>query len=196
VPQDIATAVRNKERRDDGETAALIRRGVAAAAVKTGGGMNRTFVEAIAHNGQGAPIRTAAGTIPAHASPPAQATTGSALSFFPTESSPASMQLASATSTSSIAGLLGNRSGPKEPERTVFVGKPKPSVSSVTGATARTEPAGKAANAGTSRPSASPPKQAADSEPQNVPAAKPNLLNGAAPALPTGGFSTRFGGPG
>jgi len=196
VPQDIAAAVRNKERRDDSETAALIRRGVAAAAVTTGGGMNRTFVAAIAHNGQGAPIRTASGTIPAHASPPAEARTASVLSFFPTESSAGSMQLASASSTSSIAGLLGNRSGPKEAERTVFVGKPKPSPSSVTQATARTEPAGKAANAGASRPPAAPPKQAAGTEPQNVPAARPNLLNGAAPALPTGGFSTRFGGSG
>ena len=49
VPQEIASAVRNKERRDDMETAQLISRGIPAVVATTGGdgGMNPTFLSAL-----------------------------------------------------------------------------------------------------------------------------------------------------
>jgi murein L,D-transpeptidase YafK len=46
APEDIATSVREKQRRDDTETAELINRGIPSAPVTTGldGGMNPTFL--------------------------------------------------------------------------------------------------------------------------------------------------------
>jgi hypothetical protein len=73
VPEDIATAVREKQRRDDIETAELINRGIATASVTIGadGGMNPTFLAAVkSHGGPGAVIPTASGTIPAYVNPP------------------------------------------------------------------------------------------------------------------------------
>ena len=78
VPEDIAAAVRKKQRRDEAQTAELINRGTPAVPVKMGvdGGMNPTFLAAVKHNGgPGATIRTAAGTIPAHVNPPAEPAT-------------------------------------------------------------------------------------------------------------------------
>jgi murein L,D-transpeptidase YafK len=75
IPEEIETAVREKQRRDDTKTAELISRGTPAVAVKTGidGGMNATFLAAVkSHGGPGATIRTAAGTIPPHVNPPAE----------------------------------------------------------------------------------------------------------------------------
>jgi hypothetical protein len=73
VPEDIATAVREKQRRDDIETAELINHGIATASVTIGadGGMNPTFLAAVkSHGGPGAVIHTASGTIPAYVNPP------------------------------------------------------------------------------------------------------------------------------
>jgi murein L,D-transpeptidase YafK len=73
VPEDIATAVREKQRRDDIETVELINRGIATASVTIGadGGMNPTFLAAVkSHGGPGAVIHTASGTIPAYVNPP------------------------------------------------------------------------------------------------------------------------------
>jgi hypothetical protein len=81
VPEEIAAAVREKQRRDDTQTADLINRGTPAVAVKTGidGGMNATFLAAVkSHGGPGATIRTAAGTIPPHVNPPAERETAGA----------------------------------------------------------------------------------------------------------------------
>src|SRR5204863_530398 len=74
VPQEIASAVRDKERRDDNQLAQLVARGVPTAATSTGGqgGMNATFLAAVrANGGPGSDIRTAPGTIPGHVHPPA-----------------------------------------------------------------------------------------------------------------------------
>jgi murein L,D-transpeptidase YafK len=87
VPEYIAAAVRDKQRRDDIQIAELISRGTPIAHATTGidGGMNLTFLAAVkSHGGPGATIRTASGTIPAHVNPPAeptQASTGSFLNF-------------------------------------------------------------------------------------------------------------------
>jgi hypothetical protein len=74
VAEDIAAAVREKQRRDEIETAELINRGLATASVTTGadGGMNSAFLAAVkSHGGPGAAIRTASGTIPAYVKLPA-----------------------------------------------------------------------------------------------------------------------------
>jgi murein L,D-transpeptidase YafK len=82
VPEDIAAAVRDKERRDDMQTAELISRGMPIVPETTAidGGMNPVFLSALkSHGGPGATIRTASGTIPADVNPPAepaQAATG------------------------------------------------------------------------------------------------------------------------
>ena len=75
IPEDIAAAVRERQRRDDTETAELINRGIPTVPVTTSvdGGMNATFLAALnSHGGPGAVIRTASGTIPAYVNPPAE----------------------------------------------------------------------------------------------------------------------------
>jgi murein L,D-transpeptidase YafK len=134
VPEDIMSAVREKQRRDDIQTADLINRGTPAApaSMNVDGGMNPTFLSAVkSHGGPGATIRTASGTIPPHVNPPAETpetTTGSFpgsfLSLASAESKPApapaaaprsSVQVASAGSGSSggIGGFFGNLFGSK-----------------------------------------------------------------------------------
>jgi hypothetical protein len=77
MPEDVAVAVRDKQRRDDIQTAELIDRGAPTARVTTGGrgGMNRTFRAAISESGVGVTIRTASGTIPSYVHPPVEITT-------------------------------------------------------------------------------------------------------------------------
>jgi len=73
MPDDIAVAVREKQRRDELETAELINRGVPTVPATTGGdgGMNPTFLAAVrSHRDPGAVIRTASGTVPAYVNPP------------------------------------------------------------------------------------------------------------------------------
>jgi murein L,D-transpeptidase YafK len=76
-PNNFELQVREKERRDDLETERLIRLGTPALPMiaRGQGGMNRLYQSAIAQAGTGVTIRTAAGTIPAHAHPPSTATT-------------------------------------------------------------------------------------------------------------------------
>ena len=121
VPGDIATAVQNKQRRDDVKIAELVNRGTPAVPVKTGvdGGMNPTFLTAMKLNGgPGVTIRTAAGTIPNHVSPPAEASTANTFSFASTKSKPvsaprSSVQVASAAPSGSggIGGFFSNLFG-------------------------------------------------------------------------------------
>jgi uncharacterized membrane protein YccF (DUF307 family) len=62
VPEDIAVAVRDRQRRDNIQTAELISRGTPTTPVTTGvdGGMNPIFLAAMkSHGGPGATIRTA-----------------------------------------------------------------------------------------------------------------------------------------
>ncbi len=74
VPEDIAVAVREKQRRDEIESVELINRGiptVPVVATARDGGMNPTFLAAVrSQRDPGAVIRTASGTIPAHVNPP------------------------------------------------------------------------------------------------------------------------------
>jgi hypothetical protein len=105
VPEDIAAAVRDKQRRDDILTAELVSRRTPTVPITTGidGGVNPTFLAAVkSHGGPGAAIRTAAGTIPAHLNPPgepAETTNGSLAGLASTASAPtARVQVASADS--------------------------------------------------------------------------------------------------
>ncbi|HKA40088.1 MAG TPA: hypothetical protein VKD25_09975, partial [Burkholderiales bacterium] len=73
VAEDIAVAVREKQRRDEIESVELINRGIPTVPVTTArdGGMNPTFLAAVrSQRDSGGGIRTASGTIPAHVNPP------------------------------------------------------------------------------------------------------------------------------
>jgi murein L,D-transpeptidase YafK len=215
VPQDIANAVSQKQRRDEAQTAELISRGTPAAPAAMGvdGAMNPTFLAAVkSHGGPGAVIKTAYGTIPAHVNPPAEtpeAPTGSFLSLASAESKPAPapsspVQVASAGGSSGISGFFGNLFGSKEepkpaqPAPAAAAPKSKPAAApkqttTVVAAKPKSEPQAVAA----AKPAAAPPKQQeANADPQPVSASaagNANLLTGAAPTMPSGGFENRFG---
>jgi murein L,D-transpeptidase YafK len=71
--EDVEAAVREKQRRDEVETARLIGAGIPIAPTNGGqGGMNRIFLAAISQAGAGVAIRTPAGTIPSHVHPPSR----------------------------------------------------------------------------------------------------------------------------
>jgi murein L,D-transpeptidase YafK len=75
VPQEIALAVHNKERRDEAQFAQLVIRGLPTIPTTTAaqGGMNVAYLAAVrANGGPGSDIRTASGTIPGHTRPPAE----------------------------------------------------------------------------------------------------------------------------
>ena len=77
VPDEVANAVKEKQRRDEYQTAELITRGTPVAPVRTGadGGMHPVFAEAVKRNELGvAPnafsLASVPGTIPGHVRPP------------------------------------------------------------------------------------------------------------------------------
>src|SRR5262249_33072987 len=115
IPDEIATAVREKQHRDETQTAELISRGTATVPVKMGvdGGMNAAFMTAVkSHGGPGAAIRTAAGTIPPHVNPPgfeppAETMSASTLSLASAESKPASGPRSSVQVASAVPGSSG-----------------------------------------------------------------------------------------
>jgi hypothetical protein len=120
VPQEIATPVRDKQRRDDEQVAQLISRGTATVPARTGtdGGMNPIFMAAVVANG-GTETRIEArsipGSIPANIRPPGPAspvmgeTTGSTMSLASAESrpAPAPRSTAQAASGGGSGGLFG-----------------------------------------------------------------------------------------
>jgi murein L,D-transpeptidase YafK len=216
VPEDIANAVREKQRRDDIQTAELINRGTPAAPAAMGvdGAMNPAFLAAVkSHGGPGAVIKTAYGTIPAHVNPPEETPTGSFMSLASSESRPApapssSVQVASAGGSSGIGGFFGNLFGSKEepkpaqPAPAVGAPKSKPAAApkqtaTVVAAKPKSEPQPVVAAA---KPAAAPPRQEANADPQPISSTQSasatgnsNLLTGAAPTMPSGGFENRFG---
>jgi murein L,D-transpeptidase YafK len=214
VPDDLVAAVRDKQRRDDTQTAELISRGTPAAPVKMGvdGGMNPTFLAAVkSHGGPGATIRTALGTIPPHVNPPAE--TPSSDSIFGTmslasaESKPApaprsSVQVASAGSSGGFfSSLFGSKSedqgatAPAEPAKAKSAAAPaKPAHTTAAAKKPAPSPAdAKTANAAAVKPSPPPQKQEASAESQSNATTTTSLLNGAAPTMPSNGFEGRFG---
>jgi hypothetical protein len=187
VPEEIATAVSEKQRRDDIRTAELINRGTPAAPIKMGvdGGMNATFLTAVkSHGGPGAPIRTAVGTIPPHVNPPREPETspGTTFSLASTESRPAAIesrpasvtrstvQVASATPASSggIGGFFSNLFGSKAEDQGAASASTQPAQ------TSNSKRAG--AKAGQSAASAARPK------PEPQPAETKTVVNNAAKA--------------
>jgi hypothetical protein len=214
VPEAIASAVRDKQRQDEIQTAELVSRGTPTAPVKTGvdGGMNPTFLAAVkSHGGPGAPIRTALGTIPAHVNPPAETSgdTVSIMSLASAESKPApgprsTVQVASATAGNSggVGSFFGSLFGSKNEDQapapaaatTAAASKPKAATTvakaSVSPTRARPEPAKSEAN----KPEPDTKTAAAGSPPPAKPdATSGSLLKGAAPTMPSGGFDGRFG---
>ena len=220
VPQEIASAVRAKERRDDSQIADLVNRGtpVVPARIGVDGGMNPTFVSAVRSNGgPGSTIHTAAGTIPAHVNPPAGSmadTTGNTFSLASAESRSSQVQVASAGSSSGgISGFFSNLFGskpaqsgdtraaatpPSAPAKPQ-AGSPAPSKSGQTAALGggRAKPDVQPADGKSAKVAAKPqtlparPEEAAEPEAKSTSA--PSLLSGASPTVPTGGFENRFG---
>ena len=220
LPAELVAAVREKQRREDVQVTELINRGVPAAPVRTGtdGGMNPTFLAAVkSHGGPGANIRTTAGTIPAHVNPPGEpvqeTTTGSFMSLASSESKPAaaprsSVQVASAAPSgggigSFFGNLFGSKSETEQPATAREAAKPKsaapppaakpPQVAAAGAIRPRqSEPEPKATTT-VAKPRPEPHAQQASAEPPAKPANASNLLNGAVPTMPSGGFENRFG---
>jgi murein L,D-transpeptidase YafK len=125
VPAEIATPVKEKQKRDEIEIASYISRGTSTVPVRTGtdGGMNPVFMAAVvAHGGTEERIeasRSVPGSIPANIRPPGQpqaepATTGSTMSLASTESRPVGAprtQIASGTGF--FGGLFSSNDGAK-----------------------------------------------------------------------------------
>jgi murein L,D-transpeptidase YafK len=222
VPQEIASAVHDKEHRDDIQIADLINRGTPVVPARMGvdGGMNPTFLSAVRSNGgPGATIHTSAGTIPPHVNPPAgslESTTGSTFSLASAESRSTQVQVASAApSTGGISGFFGNLFGSKRESQNVdtraTVATPTPQTKPQPGGTAPSKPSqtaalgggrskpdpqrtdDKSAKVATANPKPLPARPEAGAEPEATPSSTPSLLNGAAPTVPTGGFENRFG---
>jgi murein L,D-transpeptidase YafK len=197
VPQEVASAVREKERRDDIQVAELINRGTPVVPARTGadGGMNPTFLSAVkSHGGPGATIRTASGTIPAHVNPPAgslETPTASNFGLASYESRP--VQVASATPASDgISGFFSNLFGSRrETPSATAPAQPAPAkVAAAPSKPASPPPPDKAGKVAVAKPAPPPPEPAGE---EAKPASPPSLLSGAAPTVPTGGFDTRFG---
>jgi murein L,D-transpeptidase YafK len=200
LPQQLASAVHNKQRRDEIETAQLISRGIPAALDTNGGegGMNPTFLSALrSHGGPGTALRTASGTIPAHVRPP------------PDSLSPGTsvqVRVASAEASGGIRAFFGNLFGSKRENPSVNLRE-----------SSLTQPVEARSRAVPLEPSAAPAqtkasittqgepsdsKQVATTEPQVSPPQQPsaellpdtggprttNLLIGAVPTVPAGGF--------
>jgi hypothetical protein len=210
--------VKAKQRKDDLQIAELISRGTPAAPVTRGvdGGMNATFLSA-ARAHPGATIRTASGTIPSHVNPPAEASadgsTGSTMSLASSDSRPASVQMASASSgPSGLAGLFSSWFGSKQEaqkaethaqtpaDATAAKAKPaaakpthvaKVKTESTSTADAKNSGTSEAKNAKPGSPAATEQAKEANAEPKAGSGA--GILNGAAPTIPAGGFENRFG---
>jgi murein L,D-transpeptidase YafK len=188
IPEEITTAIREKQRRDETQTAELISRGTPTVPFKTGvdGGMNATFLTAVkSHGGPGATIHTAAGTIPPHVNPPgfeppAETMSASTLSLASAESKPAygprsSVQVASAVSggSSGVGSFFSNLFGSKAEDQGAASRATQPAEASAS----KSKPAASAAKPGHSAAGASRPKsapQAAETKTANAIAAKPS----------------------
>jgi hypothetical protein len=221
VPQQIASAVHNKQHRDEIETAQLISRGIPAALATTGGdgGMNPIFLSALrSHGGPGTFIRTASGTIPARVNPPAesfpQGTSAGVLAFASREAKTPQVQVASAApSSSAIGAFFGNLFGSKRDNtnanvRESSVPQPLQSKSQATpvgfhAVTAQSKPTATTetpeALRATDKKVATANKQRSPSQQEPSTAPLPdaggerttNLFIGTAPLVPAGAFGNR-----
>jgi murein L,D-transpeptidase YafK len=214
VPQEIASAVREKQRRDETQTTELVSRGTATVPARMGvdGGMNPTFLAAVkSQGGPGATIRTNAGTIPAHVNPPAQSdATGSTFGLASAESRPAPVQVASAADSGGMKGFFSKLFGSKSNEQNAQPGPTQTPASNPpnpprTAAKNPRKPDGQAPDSKNSKivaakPQSPAPRQQADGEPEPKAETKAEAnsasatsqLTGTAPSAPAGVFD-RFG---
>jgi murein L,D-transpeptidase YafK len=209
IPEEIASAVREKQRRDDVQTAELSNR-TPAAPITTGvdGGMNATFLTALkSHGGPGAVIHTAVGTIPPHVNPPREPESAAGSMFSLASADPRlapgpgpTVQVASATSSGGVGGFFSHLFGSKTSDdqagasRTTqpadaSASKPKRTATAKAAPSAPRPAETKTANA--AKPAA--PKQEASADPERTAASSNGQLSGAAPTVPSGGFENRFG---
>ena len=168
--------------------------------------MNVTFLSALrAHGGPGTDIRTASGTIPARARPPADGTIATLFGITSPEVKPLPVRVASAAPSSSTVGaFFGNLFGSKRDNTNANVLEVTQPIQTKSRAVASATPVQTKAIAITrptpdvqhaTNPQASPQQQ----EPRAAPPL-PNaegvgttvLLKGAAPTLPVGGFEHQF----
>ena len=218
VPQEIASAVREKQRRDDVQIAELTDRNVPTAPVRTGvdGGMNPVFLAALRkkdglfdNNGRFTGIESTAkapGTIPTHVNPPRDPSdaTGSTIALASSESK--SVQVASAGPSSggnffSNLFSFGRSDPPAQPAPAqANLPKPKanppakPAQTMTASAKPKTQPQAPSTRSAGAAPQQQQQQQAdayADATPAKP--ASNALLNGAAPTVPAGGFENRFG---
>jgi hypothetical protein len=217
VPQQIASAVHNKQHRDAIETAQLISRGVPAVPATLGGdgGMNPTFLSALrSRGGPGTAIRTASGTIPANVHPPAdsfpQGTSAILFAFTSPEVKPVQVRVASAApSSSSFEAFFGNLFGSKRDNTSASVhegsvSQPAQAKSQAIPTTLSTAPGQTKATAtapearrttdskklgATKAEGVSPRQESIAEPPPDAGAARmTNLLIGALPTVPAGRF--------
>ena len=231
VDEEIMSAVRDKQRRDDAQFADLVARNTPALPAASGvdGGMNPTFLAAVkSHGGPGAVIKTASGTIPAYVNPPAETPSSSSVgptgsfSLASAESRPAPgprpsvVQTASAGGSSGIGGFFGNLFGSKSDDQSAApppsaaaaaAPKSKPAakparatqVASTGANRSKSESATKSAsaqatNSKTASAATAAPTAASQANAQEADASKTaGTISGAAPAVPSNGFTNRFG---
>jgi murein L,D-transpeptidase YafK len=204
ISSDIVTAVNDKQRQDEFQTAELITRGTKTSPIRTGadGGMHPVFLAALQKNDTGAsdsPLRTIAtlstsvpGTIPQHAVPPRapqiEATTPTVTA--PTVQRQVAPQPAPAPRVAAIERPAPFTASPRSANGSLFSNIYAPtnaraaaSASEATGAvvTARTVPTSKpqivARPAQTATPGAIRPKQTETTEQQNKPAESERTSN-------------------
>jgi murein L,D-transpeptidase YafK len=203
MPQQIASAVHNKQDLDEIETTQLISRGVPVALVTNGGDgdMNPTFLSALRSNGgPGTAIRTASGTIPAHVRPPADSLSqGTAASVFAIPSpEPKTVQVRVASAApSSIGAFFGQLSGsnPTVNVRESSLTQPAQTKSQAADTAPSAARAQTKAIASTREtPEAQRTQEpSAESPPDGAGARRTNLLIGAVPIVPAGSFENRLG---
>ncbi|MGY3448788.1 L,D-transpeptidase family protein [Bradyrhizobium sp. USDA 4353] len=218
VPDEITTAVREKQQADEAEYAKLVAKGTPVAKLNTGidGGMNPIFASRVPGASTGlsdageapglslANFQAAPGTIPGHVNPP-RAPDANEVTETPASAAPAPVT----TSSTRVAAV----SAPEKPSfmsslaRKVGIGgtaaaettaATKPAESK----TAETKPAPKpvaAKPAETKQAAARPPFKPAASDTPATTASAPaqtqaSLVSGAAPVLPSNSFDSRFAG--
>jgi murein L,D-transpeptidase YafK len=200
VPQQIASAVHNKQHLDEIETTQLISRGVRAALATNGGdgGMNPIFLSALrSHGGPGTAIATASGTIPAHVRPPADSLSASVFAIAFPEPKTVRVRVASAAP-NSIGTFFGQLFGSKRNNPTADVRD-----------NSLTQPAQTKSQEADTAPSAARAQtkviattreipeaqrtQSVEPPPDGGGARTTNLLIGALPIVPAGTFESRFG---
>ena len=156
APQEIASAVHDKERRDEAQFVQLVVRGVPTVAATNGGqgGMNATYLAALkANGGPGSDIRTASGTIPGYVRPPTEPSPGfstaSLSSFISPAPRPSQVQVASAAQSSvggaEVSTAEPQASPPQKKSKTEPDGKPASASGLINGA-APMAPAGSLEN--------------------------------------------------